>query len=125
MFQIRSHHLTFSKFCALSTSLLMSLLATTQVAHSTQDLSSWLRRMECYELLALHLEQQLEMGTARDKETAAQSLADLYASMLSNADAAKRDKLLQKQISKSKSKPKPKSKPKSKSKSKPKSKSKQ
>jgi len=50
--------------------------------------------MECNELLALHLETQLDVGSAKEQASAAQELADLYASMLAQADDATRSKLL-------------------------------
>ena len=57
-------------------------------------LASWLRRMECNDLLALHLENQLDLGSTIEQSSAAQALADLYASMLANADDVTRSKIL-------------------------------
>ena len=84
------------KKLTISLTLLLVTIASTQFAYSFQDLPAWLRRMECYELLALHLEEQVQVGTTREKEVAAKSLADLYASMLSNANDEKREQLLAK-----------------------------
>ena len=84
------------KKLTISLTLILVTIASTQFAYSFQDLPAWLRRMECYELLALHLEEQLQVGTTREKEVAAKSLADLYASMLSKANDEKREKLLAK-----------------------------
>ena len=80
----------------LSLTLILVTITSTQFAYSSQDLTAWLRRMECYELLALHLEEQLQVGTTSEKEVSAKSLADLYASMLFNANDEKRKKLLSK-----------------------------
>lgn len=72
----------------------VTLLIPLRVSHADAVLESWLRRMECYELLAAHLEQQLDSGSLADKSTAAQALADLYASMLSTADEQNRSRIL-------------------------------
>ena len=63
-------------------------------AQGQDEVGGWLRRMECYELLALHLEKQLKVGTAKEQAGAAQDLADLYASMLGTADEDTRTKIL-------------------------------
>lgn len=84
------------KKLTLSLILILVTIVSAQFAYSSQDLTAWLRRMECYELLALHLEEQIQVGTTREKEISAKSLADLYASMLSSANKGKREKLLAK-----------------------------
>ena len=72
----------------------ISVLTPNRASQADEALESWLRRMECYELLAAHLERRLDAGSLSDKSTAAQALADLYASMLSTADEQNRSRIL-------------------------------
>ena len=70
------------------------LFAFFQLVQADDPISAWLRRMECNELLALHLESQLDLGSIEEQSLAAQALADLYASMLATADDEARSKIL-------------------------------
>jgi len=72
----------------------ISVLTPSRVSQADEALDTWLQRMECYELLAAHLERRLDAGSLADKSKAAQALADLYASMLSTADEQNRSRIL-------------------------------
>jgi hypothetical protein len=51
--------------------------------------------VEAYELLALHLEHTLGVGTVQEQTEAAQNIADLYVALLAKADANTRNRILQ------------------------------
>ncbi len=70
------------------------LLAIPVQVKADDPTSNWLSRMECNELLSLHLENRLDIGSAKEQSRAAQALADLYASMLATADDETRSNLL-------------------------------
>ncbi len=77
----------------LNASLSICLLSTTLLADD--KVSNWLAQMGCNELLALHLEQELDSGSTQEKIDAAERLATLYAYMLSQSDGTDDNKLLE------------------------------
>ena len=58
------------------------------VALCQDNVSTWLQRMGCDDLLASYLEGQLEHGSRKEQIRAANQLADVYAVMLARADGA-------------------------------------
>jgi hypothetical protein len=94
MFQQSKHCKVHKNFACLSVIIGLLLFHANQ-AVGDDALGAWLRRMECNQLLALHLEKYLEIGSAKEQAVAAQELADLYATMLVNADDETRKTLLE------------------------------
>ena len=69
------------------------------LASAQDDVTRWLQRMGCNELLANYLEQQLEEGNRNEKIRAAKQLADVYAMMLAQANQDDDQELLKRAIS--------------------------
>ena len=67
-------------------------------ANGQDNVSTWLQRMGCDDLLALYLEDQLEHGTRKEQIKAANQLADVYAFMLARASGSTDTETLQRAI---------------------------
>ena len=81
---------------------LISLICILILAPSStaqDEVTGWLQRMGCDELLAHYLENQLDHGDRRAKIRAAKQLADVYAVMLARADQSGDKGILERAIS--------------------------
>jgi hypothetical protein len=81
---------------------LISLICILILAPSSpaqDEVTGWLQRMGCDELLAHYLEDQLDHGDRRAKIRAAKQLADVYAVMLARADQSGDKGILERAIS--------------------------
>jgi hypothetical protein len=78
---------------------LLLLLLTAPFAYAQNDVTQWLQRMGCDELLARYLENELDNGDRKAKIRAAKQLADVYAIMLARSDQKGNKETLERAIS--------------------------
>lgn len=78
---------------------LLLILLPAPLAAAQDDVTQWLQRMGCDDLLAEYLENQLEHGDRKSKIRAAKQLADVYAVMLARAGKEDEGRTLQRAIS--------------------------
>lgn len=78
---------------------LLFLLLMAPFASAQDDVTQWLQRMGCDELLARYLENELDNGDRKAKIRAAKQLADVYAIMLARSDQKGDKETLQRAIS--------------------------
>ena len=84
-------------FLRLISLLLILILSPAAIAQN--DVTVWLQRMGCDELLARYLEEQLDHGDRKAKIRAAKQLADVYAIMLARSDQEGDKETLERAIS--------------------------
>ena len=78
---------------------LLFLLLFAPIATAQDDVTGWLQRMGCDDLLARYLENQLDHGDRKAKIRAAKQLADVYAVMLARSDQKEDKETLERAIS--------------------------
>jgi hypothetical protein len=75
------------------------ILLLAPFSHAQDDVTQWLQRMGCDELLARYLENELDTGDRKAKIKAAKQLADVYAIMLARSDQESDKETLKRAIS--------------------------
>ena len=72
-----------------------AIICITLPAQSQDNVSTWLQRMGCEELLASYLENQLDHGSRIEQIRAANQLADVYAILLARSSGKTDSETLQ------------------------------